>query len=253
MARNPRASTKTQDIAMARRLLRGRRSAVLSSHSVGDDGWAYGSLVTVATDVDGSPLMLFSQLSDHTRNLAKDSRASLLFEQASGRRNPQTGPRISVLGRIKKTNNERHSRRFLARHPEAEHYAGFGDFNFYRMAAERIHLIGGFAQARWLRARDVLADKTAAKMIAEAEPGILAHMNADHADAIDLYAKNLLGRRGRGWRMSAIDPDGADLTLDGRMARLPFQAPLVDAGACRDELVRLVAEARKRAKKSPNT
>jgi len=252
VARDPRASTKTQDIATVRQLLRGRRSAALSSHSAVDGGWAYGSLVTVAVDVDGSPLMLFSELSDHTRNLAADSRASLLFEHTSGRRNPQTGPRISVLGRIEKTKNKRHARRFLARHPEAGQYAGFGDFNFHHMTVERIHLVGGFARARWLRAVDVLADKKAAKMIAEAEPDVLAHMNADHADAVDLYAQNLLRRRGSGWRMSGIDPDGADLTLDGRLARLPFQAPVADAGGCRDELVHLAAEARKRVKKSTN-
>ena len=118
-------------------------------------------------------------------------------------------------------------------------YAGFADFHFHRMSVERVHFVGGFARAVWLKAADVLADGAAARAIAEAEPQILAHMNEDHGAAIDHYANRLLGRSGLGWRMTGVDPDGADLRLGGRFARLPFARPLEDRGEIREELVRL--------------
>ena len=250
MALDARTSAKLQDVATARALLRSARSATLSTALANNDSWAYGSLITVATDLDGSPLMLFSGLSDHTRNIAKDPRASLLIERTSRRHNPQTGPRVSVLGRIDMTSEKRHARRFLARHPDAKRYAGFGDFNFYHMRVKRFHVVGGFARARWLGAKDVLSDAGAAAALAEAETDIIEHMNADHGEAVDLYANALLKRRGSGWRMAGVDPDGTDLVLDGRFARLDFSSPCADAGQCRDQLVRFAAVARVNAEKA---
>ncbi len=231
--------TRADHAALGRQLILRARAAMLSTALAAKDGWPYGSLVSVALDCDGSPLMLFSTLSDHTRNLAKDSRASLLFEETSRLKNPQTGPRITVTGRVKKTTQDRHRRRFLARHPEAALYAGFGDFNFFRMQVDRAHFVGGFAKAVWLKGADILADAKAAAAVAKAEPAVLEHMNTDHPDAVDHYAVTLLGRSGRGWKMTGIDPDGADLRLGGRVARLSFENPVRDRKAVREELVRL--------------
>ncbi len=244
MSKRARAGKPTQadHAALGRQLIRRARAAMLSTALASKDGWPYGSLVSVALDCDGSPLMLFSNLSDHTRNLAKDSRASLLFEETSRLKNPQTGPRITVTGRIKKTTQARHRRRFLARHPEAALYAGFGDFNFFRMQVDRARFVGGFAKAVWLKGADILADAKAAAAVAKAEPAVLEHMNTDHPDAVDHYALTLLGRSGRGWKMTGIDPDGADLRLGGRVARIQFEKPVRNRKAIREELVRLAGQ-----------
>ena len=159
---NPNKADRAFFAWSSRLLVRRARAACLSTALKSGDGWPYGSLVSVAFDYDLNPLMLFSTLSDHTRNLAVDSRASLLFEETSRLKNPQTGPRITVTGRIKKTTQDRHRRRFLARHPEAALYAGFGDFNFFRMQIDRAHFVGGFAKAAWLKGADILADAKAA-------------------------------------------------------------------------------------------
>ena len=235
---------KPEAIKLSHQLLRGGRSGALSTAIKTHDGWPYGSLVTFATDLDGSPLFLFSDISDHARNLKHDPRASLLIERASGRIKPQTGPRVTLLGTVKKTKNPRHARRFIARHPQAAMYAGFGDFNFYKMTLDRAHFVGGFARAVWFRGRELMSNTKAAKILADAEPDIIAHMNEDHAEAIDLYARILLGRKGSGWVLSAIDCDGADLMLNGRIARLNFAGPVADPGEVRAELVRLAGLAR---------
>ncbi len=231
--------------AAARGLMRRARSATLATTM--DDGAPYASLVTVACDTDASPVLLLSDLADHSRNLARDPRAALLFEDASGKANPQTGPRLTVMGRVAKSPEDRHRRRFLARHPGAGLYAGFADFHVYAMTVERGHFVGGFARARWMDAGDLVVDPAAAAAMADREPDVLAHMNRDHAEAIALYATALLGRRPGPWEMVAIDPEGADLRAGHRHARLPFAAPVTDAQSTRDELVRLAAEARARA------
>jgi putative heme iron utilization protein len=234
-----------------RRLLRRSRSGLLATALAGEDGgWPYGSLVTVAFDMDASPLFLFSNLSDHTRNLRADPRASLLVEAASRRANPQTGPRVTVLGRVARSEDERHRRRFLARHPGAKMYADFADFGFYRLTVERAHFVGGFARAVWVEGERLTLD-VAAAAIAACEADVIQHMNEDHADALDLYANNLLGRRGKGWSMIGLDPDGLDLCRGAAFARLDFETPIVDAESCRVTLVRLATDARR--KKSTGT
>jgi putative heme iron utilization protein len=111
-------------------------------------------------------------------------------------------------------------RRYLARHPEAANYAGFADFKFYAVDAERLHLVAGFGRISWMPATAVLLDAARTGTLAEEEEGILAHMNADHADAVDLYARAAEPDTVSGWRMTGIDPEGADLRRDGRATRL---------------------------------
>lgn len=229
----------------ARRLMRACRSAAVAT-SMPDGGGSrpYAALVTVACAADGSPLLLLSGLSEHTRNLAAEPRAALLFEAASRRRNPQTGPRVTVLGRIEPTSRPQDSRRFLARHPDAALYAGFGDFGFYRMAVERAHYVGGFARAEWIDgARLVLASETAAAVEAE-EDGVLAHMNEDHAGTLALLAQELLGRSPGAWRLTGVDPDGIDLAVGAGFARLDFDRLAENAADIRTLLVELAASAR---------
>lgn len=237
--------TADESAIYSRGIVRRARSASLATALVNKDGFPYVSLVTVACDMDASPLMLFSTLADHTRNLMEDPRASLLFEETSRRSNPQTGPRVTLSGKIRKVRDGHLAERFLARHPEARMYAGFGDFAFYRMTVERAHWVGGFARARWLPARRVLfTDKDACKAIAQCEGDVIEHMNTDHADALDAYANNLLGRAGKGWQMSGIDPEGLDLRRGAQVARLEFEMPVTSAGACRKTLAALAKNAR---------
>jgi hypothetical protein len=110
---------------------------------------------------------------------------------------------VSVLGRIGKSDVPRHRQRFLARHPSAALYAGFG-------------------RAHWVGADALLGAAGAAEDIAAGEPGILELMNTGRAGDVTLCANRLLDRRGDGWVMTAIDPDGCDLRRGNTLARLDF-------------------------------
>ena len=226
--------------AEARRLMRRQDHAALGT-SFG--GRPYVSLVALALDHDARPLLLLSDLAQHTRNLAAEPRVSLLFDATAGRADRLAGARLTLLGRAERCAEPGAAARFAARHPASAQYAGFADFHLYRVEIERGHLVAGFGRIYWIEGTDLRFSGDAATLAA-AEPGILAHMNADHADAIALYAERLLGRAGDGWRMSAIDPEGIDLRRDGETARLDFAAPVLSADAARQTLVALVARAR---------
>ena len=232
---------RNPDIA---RLLVRRRGVGTMATAMAEGGAPYASMVTYACDHRGQPVFLFSTLSDHTKNIAADPRASLLVEDAVGRRAPQTGPRVSLLGTVKKVKDAALRDRFLARHPDAALYADFGDFAFYRMTVERAHFVGGFARAIWFDAKHILSPAKAANAVAEMESGVISHMNADHSNAVSAYAVNFLRRRPGTWKMCGCDTDGIDLRADGRYARMDFHKPVTDSKDCRETLVAMAAEAR---------
>jgi len=205
----------------ARQILRRARSGTLATLA---DGAPYASLVTIASDPAGDVLLLLSDLADHTRNLKADDRASLLLEEARGRVNPQTGPRIGLQGRVAPIVGGAASTRFLAHHPSARGYAGFADFGFYRLGVERVHYVGGFARAHWIEAAGWHVDGSA---LAAAETELLERLNNAHSELIQRLVRDRLGRRGDRWKAVGCDPDGIDLRQGNRFAWLAFAAPLM--------------------------
>ncbi len=225
----------------AKRLLREARKGALATLLPG--GAPYASLVTIACAMDAAPILLLSRLARHTANLATDSRVSLLLEEA-GARDSLEGARVSLSGTLSRTEDPAARRRFLARHPSAEAYAGFSDFGFWRMEMSGAHLVAGFGRIADLRKDDLLTDIGGAGALAATEEGALAHMNEDHRDAIALYATKLLGDEAGNWRVVSLDPEGCDLMQGERARRLEFPQRVTEASALREVLVRLVQKAR---------
>lgn len=224
----------------ARGLLRRARTATLATLNAGN-GIPYASLVNVASSVRGWPVILISTLAWHTRNLLADPRASLMVAEIPPEGDALTGPRVTIMGRFSKLAPEAVGRRYLARHPAAELYAGFGDFAFWRMEPEAAHAVAGFGRIETIGAAEMFPD---AAEIEALEAGAIDHMNADHDDAIQRFAEKLLGATPGGWRAAAIDPDGMDLARGEETRRLDFPAPVWTAGALRSLLARLGAETR---------
>ena len=227
-----------------RDLVRRLDKAALATALPNENGtWPYASLVLVAVDHDLSPILLMSDLAEHSKAIRADNRVSLLFDGTAGLDQPLTGPRVTLMGRVEQTGDERLKKRFLARHPDAAMYAGFGDFQFYRVALERAHLVGGFGKIRWLTVAELLPAPPAPALVTS-EHDIVAHMNDDHADAVELYAAKLLGLPGDGWRMTGIDGEGIDLRSRGVVARLALPTPVTCPEEARKALIALVAKAR---------
>ena len=235
--------------ALAKALLRATRAGTLGTLDR-NTGHPFASLVNVATDADGAPLILVSRLATHTANLEADARASLLLAE-TGKGDALAHPRLTVLGAFSplersSPDDARIRRRFLKRHPKSELYAGFGDFAFWRMTVASAHLNGGFARAADLTAADLLTDVSDAAALMEAEEGAVEHMNADHADACRLYATRLLGAADGAWQCVGIDPEGIELQQGQQALRLAFPQRVTGPGDLRAVLKELAEAARAR-------
>ncbi|MBX9933367.1 MAG: DUF2470 domain-containing protein [Methylobacterium sp.] len=241
----PASEAPFNAIGLSRHLLRSIRSGALATLDA-DDGTPFASLVTIATDADGTPLMLLSRLSGHTRNLLKDARASLLFS-AGGKGDPLAHPRLTVTGLAPQTKEPRVRERFLARHPKAKLYADFPDFGFFALEPTAGHLNGGFAKAATLTKSELLLDLAGCEALIAGEAGAVAHMNADHGDALAIYA----GDGTANWRLTGIDPEGMDLLAGDRTARIPYPSPVREMGALRKVLVEMATAGRAKASSEP--
>jgi putative heme iron utilization protein len=221
-----------------------RRCTRVAVGTLEPSGAPYVSLAMVALDHDATPLLYLSDLADHTKNLKADPRVSLLFDGTLDNAVPLAGERATIQGRIEATSESRLLERYVARHPDAAAYTGFRDFNLYRVSIDRAHLVAGFGRIHWVDGAAVRLEWTLVRELAEREAEVVAHMNGDHAEAVQLYANRLLSRRGGEWRLTGLDPDGCDLCQGAETARLPFDNVVNDAEEARAELVRLARRAR---------
>jgi putative heme iron utilization protein len=226
----------------AKKLLREGRSGALAT-LMPPTGDPYCSLVNVATAADGAPLLLISRLAVHTKNVLADPRVSLMLDERK-EGDPLQGARVMLMGTAAATDDAEARRRYLARQPEAEMFAGFADFAFYRMELKAVHLVAGFGRIVDLKPQDVLTEVGDAAELVAAEPEILAHMNDDHADAVRLYATRLLGAPDGEWRCVGCDPEGLELQHDRTALRLRFPQRVRAPGVLRQVLKQMADQAR---------
>lgn len=228
--------------AQAKRMTRMARFGALATLS--PDGWPLASRVALATLIDGSPVCLVSGLSRHTEAMDRNPRVSLLVGEP-GRGDPLAHPRLTLACQAERLNREQDGdarRRYLARHPKAALYADLGDFAFFRLRVAGGDFNGGFGQACTLSAAD-LAPRVDWSQLAETEAAAVEHMNADHAEAVAHYARISGAKEGGDWRLTAIDPEGADLACGDEVRRMEFMSPVANAGALRAALVALARRA----------
>jgi heme iron utilization protein len=230
---------------LARSLLRRSRQGALAT-LMPTSGDPYCSLVNVASHPDGSPILLISRLALHTRNLLADDRISLMLdERAEG--DPLEGSRIMLAGRAEQAGGDAAAilrRRYLNAHPSAEAFVNFKDFSFFRIRPSGAHLVAGFGRIVDLKPEQFLTDISDAASVLEAEQGAIDHMNADHRDAMDLYATRLLGAESADWHCTGVDPDGMDLQAGKTTLRLEFPQRILTPAALRQKLKQLADQAR---------
>ncbi len=209
----------------ARCLMRACSTAALAT--VGRDGAPYNSLVEVGVDHQGAPVLLLSDLAEHTRNIRQDNRIGLLFDGTAGHHPPLAGPRVTVQGWANATAAQTASNRFLARHPDAARYAGFADFQFYRIKVDRAGLVAGFGRISRLRAGNSLVPVAVATALAEAEANMIAQATIHLGDRLQLYVRARTGYTGgTGAVISEIDCDGFAIRQGLALVRDTFPQPV---------------------------
>ena len=239
--------TDAEAIRLAKTLMRTARFGALAVFEPGT-GAPFASRVGVATDADGTPLILVSQLSAHTGAIRADPRCSLLLGEP-GKGDPLAHPRITLICRAAKLKpgtpeRDRAERRYLNRNPKAKLYVALSDFSFFRLEVERASLNGGFGKAYLLTRDNLILGGPIVDELAQSEQRAVDHMNDDHRDAIANYARYFAKAGGGGWAMTGIDADGFDIADGDESRRVFFLSPLKDAQDMRRALVDMAKEAR---------
>ena len=220
----------------ARRLLNHQSVGVLSTQSVDVEGYPFGSIAPYVLNHDGQPVMLISDIAQHTRNIKRNNKVSLtVFDRTSG--DPQAGGRLTWIGDAELVNqaDAEIRQRYLRYFPSAESYFETHDFSFYCIHLRRARFIGGFGQIYWVEADAMLLNNPFRK----AEAKIVEHMNKDHEKALRHYCKALKRVDVQTVAMTGIDSEGFDLLADGRKLRIDFDSPITTVEEARATLARL--------------
>lgn len=223
--------------AEARDLLAGRFEAVISTHSVENPGYPFGSAVPYAIGHDGLPCLLLSHLSQHTHNLAADPRCGFTLV-AEGAGDLQQRGRLSAIGEISPIDLPASAERYFRYYPQSRFYHDELHFRFYRFHPARVHWNGGFATARWFSPDRVF---TSNPLSADAEKAVVDHMSNDHGDALAGYLRRA-GHRpepGQPVVMSGIDAEGMDLRQGERLFRLRLARPIASREDARTVLMEM--------------
>lgn len=224
----------------ARRFVRGQHSGVLSTLSQRLNGYPFGSVAPFILDHAGRPVILISDIAEHTKNIVADPRVSLIVQPYSP--DMQVNGRVTIVGEARRVEDKDSvGPRYLRFHPQAETYFAMHDFQFYRIEPLRIRYIGGFGRIHWVEPGAYLNPDSP---LAEQEDAIVAHMNADHGDNLIAYCRHIHGLETATATMLGIDPDGFDVRADGKDLRFAFDQPVNDAQAARQALVALAQAAR---------
>jgi heme iron utilization protein len=233
----------------ARTLVARISTGTLCTVAIDPAGYPYGSFVTVAFE-DGNPIFLISGLAEHTKNLERDPRSSLLVAEG-GSADPLANGRVTMLGRCTRVEGEGGSARaaFLAAHPNSAYYADFRDFAFWKLHVESVRYIGGYGRMSWISKTEW--QNAEPDPLGPSAVATIAHMNADHADALVLYCKVLSkATEITSASMTAIDRYGFEMsakTKEGpRPVRLAFAKPVSTPEEARAALIAMLQDARRK-------
>jgi putative heme iron utilization protein len=203
-------------------------------------------MMPYAADQQGRPVFLISSMAMHTQNVLQDPRASLLITQPDVSGDPLGAARVTLLGSASDVPAAEVRDLYLSRYENAKFWQDYTDFAYYRLEVSGVYFIGGFGVMGWISAEDY--GNARPDPLAEAAPGIVRHMNADHAEALKLIARFYAGEVAEEATMTAVDRLGFHLRLQsgervhGR--RVAFLREVSTSDEARSVLVEMVRQAR---------
>lgn len=224
----------------ARRLLLACYDGVLATISVAMPGYPFGSVVPFCLDRSGQPIVLIANIAQHRKNVVADARVSLtVFDRAAD--DLQSNGRLTLLADAAPVavDDADTLARFYRYFPESHDYHLTHSFEFWRLRLKRIRFIGGFGAIHWLEPVQLGA---ANPFSAAEEDSMVAHMNADHREAMRGYLRPALGPDAAAASeptLAGVDADGIHLRTDRRVWRIEFPGPVSSAGEVRAALVAL--------------
>ena len=232
----------------ARELLLKEYRGALSTLSKAMPGFPFGSVVPYCLDEQGRPLILISRIAQHTHNLQKDPKCSLLVGEREAD-DVQDVRRLTYLAEAEKLEDaaaiEAAAERYYRYFPDSANYHKAHDFDFWVLKPVRHRYIGGFGAIHWVD-QLTLANPFAGK----AERNMVEHMNSDHSKAIAHYVQLADLPTREPAQLAGIDGEGLHLRIGQSLHWLPFATPCNTPTQVREALVSL-AHAAAWPKKEP--
>lgn len=231
----------------ARQFLRSMHRGILSTHSAKFDGYPFGSVAPFVLDHDCQPVILISDIAEHTKNIATNPKISLLV--FAGDEDLQANARLTLIGNAIKTNKDDANlrARYLRYLPQAATYFDMHDFSFYRIEITQARYIAGFGKMGWLTGSDLLSDNSVnSTQLTTLETSMIEHMNADHADSLIAYCKHFHALDAINPKIIGIDSEGFDVSAEfvatpnqPLTLRFKFEQPIDDAQSARAAFISL--------------
>ena len=237
----------------ARQFLRSTHNAILSTFSTKFAGYPFGSVAPFVLDHHCQPIILISDIAEHTKNIVANPKVSLVvFEKGD---DLQANARLTLIGEAEKLN--KNDADLMARYcrylPESASYLTMHDFNFYRINIAQARYIAGFGKMGWVSGKELAGEEIMninqqPSEIAQLETSMIEHMNADHANSLLAYCQQFYGISPRHVNLIGIDCDGFDVEAvlnsktksdDIKMLRFNFETPIFDANSARMAFVAL--------------
>ncbi|MHA7653644.1 HugZ family pyridoxamine 5'-phosphate oxidase [Mycobacterium sp. ML4] len=186
--RNPGEPAGTPSAAeAARTIAAATNAATLASLTADGDPWA--SLVAYGL-LDGTPVLCVSNLAEHGRNLAADQRASMSIVAATDDPDPLAGSRVTLAGMVTRpapADTELARQAYLNAVPAAHSYVDLSDFTLWLLKVQRVRWVGGYGRMGSATGRQY--DAATPDPVALASGRAVAHLNADHAEALAAMAR----------------------------------------------------------------
>ena len=226
----------------ARQLLYNETYGILATQSNSIEGYPFGSVVPYIYHQGKYLIIYISELAEHTKNLRKNSKCSLIVKESVHQDDVQTAGRLTWVGNAEEVPNEEDSVvkiRYFRNFPWSQKYEKTHDFSFWKIDLTRARFIGRFGEIFWLDSEELILENTLENFDLE---GAITHMNSDHQRANRHYLKLVYGLsldENSVVNMIDLDSEGFVLHYEKIRYRFFFEKQASDMKAIRKELVKM--------------
>lgn len=223
----------------ARKFIKSFNSGVLSTLSLDVEGYPFGSVVPYCLSEKVEPVILISNIAQHTKNINANSKVSLtIFDK--NKNDVQANGRITYIGDAIKDDDPYLKDKYINNISDSIKYFEFHDFSIYKIVLKKVRFIDGFGKIYWVDPQDFILENP----LKSVENRIINHMNNDHLDSLIKYCNFYKNIETSDAKMIGIDSEGFDvLSNKFDLIRFTFENPISDAGQAREILVKMAKEA----------
>jgi hypothetical protein len=225
----------------ARTLIRRMDAGVLSTLSVELGGYPFGSLTPFVASHEGRPVILISEMAQHTRNMLADSRVCLTVYDP-GEKDKLASSRVSIMGNGTPVSDEDRgmlAERYFAFFPGSREFESSLDFHFYWIEPYRVRFVSGFGRIHWLPKEGWLVPSPEWR---SDEKEIITRLNETHRHALIGMCRYFHQRKTRCALLIAADPEGFHVRTDDDILYFVFENPCFLESELTGEIARMAEQ-----------